>query len=39
MLAAKKSAGIAAKVNLIESASRVPQPPSVNKAAHFGFDT
>ena len=39
MLAAKKSAGVAAKVNLIDRGTRVPQPPSVNEAAHFGFET
>ena len=37
MLAAKRSAGVAPKVNLREHVTRMP-PPSSNKAAHFGFE-
>ena len=38
MLAAKRSAGVAPEVNLREHILRIP-PPSVNKAAHSGFET
>ena len=38
MLAAKRSAGVAPEVNLREHISHTP-PPSVNKAAHSGFET
>ena len=38
MLAAKRSAGVTPEVNLMEHATRTPLP-SVNKAAHSGFET
>ena len=38
MLAPKRSAGVAPKVNLREHVTYMP-PPSVNKAAHSGFET
>ena len=38
MLAAKRSAGVTPDVNPGECISRMP-PPSVNKAAHSGFET
>ena len=38
MLAVKRSAGIAPELNLREHISCMP-PPSVNKAAHSGFET
>ena len=38
MLAAKRLAGITPEVNLMEHISCKP-PPSVNKAAHSGFET
>ena len=36
ILAAKRSAGVASEVNLREHITHMP-PPSVNKAAHSGF--
>ena len=38
MLPAKRLAGVAPEVKLRECVTHVP-PPSVNKAAHFGFET
>ena len=38
MLATKRLAGVAPEVNLREHISCMP-PPSVNKDAHFGFET
>ena len=38
MLAAKRSAGVAPEVNLIEHVAHMPVP-SANKAAHSGFET
>ena len=38
MLAAKRSAGVTPEVNLRELVTRTPLP-SVNKAAHSGFET
>ena len=38
MLAPKRSAGVAPEVNLREHVTYMP-PPSVNKAAHSGFET
>ena len=38
MLAAKRSAGVAPEVNLWVCVTHMP-PPSVNKAAHSGFET
>ena len=37
-LAANSSAGVAPKVNLRECVTHTP-PPSLNKAAHSGFET
>ena len=38
MLVTKTSAGVVLKRNTRECTSRMP-PPSVNKTAHFGFET
>ena len=38
ILAAKRSAGVEPLVNLREYVARMP-PPSMNKAAHSGFET
>ena len=38
MLATKRSAGVAAEVNLSQYITHMPQP-SVEKDAHFGFET
>ena len=38
MLAAKRSAGVTAEVNLSEHVTHMPLP-SANKAAHSGFET
>ena len=38
MLAAKRLTGVTPEVNLREHISHTP-PPSVNKAAHSGFET
>ena len=38
MLAAKRSVGVAPEVNFREHVTHMP-PPSMNKAAHSGFET